>query len=373
MTLATKTRIGVGEVRLSENAKRYVNAALDGNRLSYGYYAQRFESEFARIHRRSFAVFMNSGTSALHVGLAAMKERYGWQDGDAVLVPALTFVASHNVIIQNRLQPKIVDIRMEDFGMNPERAACSEAVAVMPVHLFGRPSAPELRSLGLKVIADSCETMFMDGCAEGEVSCFSTYACHLINTGVGGFATTNDPDLAMLIRSYANHGRNGIYTSIDEALGNTEVMDARFQFDRMGFSYRATELEAAIGCAELEDWETNIAARRKNAATLIMEIADLPLLLPQVGGSAHMMLPVVTLKDDRDALCRHLERAGIETRPMLPLTSQPFMRTLYGNDVEDRYPVAKRINRHGFYVASHPYLTAHDLDLMVSAFRSYYS
>lgn len=383
VTVATRTKIGVGEVRLSDRAKTYVNHALDSNRLSYGHYASRFESEFAAIHGRAFACYMNSGTSALQVGLAAMKEHFGWKDGDEVLVPALTFVASYNVIRQNNLKPVIVDVRMEDYGMDPdqvrailarrEAAGMPQPVAIMPVHLFGRPSSPILqldaRMMGLKVIADSCETMFIDGCAEGDVSCFSTYACHLINTGVGGFATTNDPELAMLVRSYANHGRNGIYTGIDDTLGVKETMDARFQFDRMGYSYRATELEAAIGCAELEDFGSNIAARKRNASTLIMELADLPLELPPAAGSAHMMLPIVTMNGVRDDLCEHLEQSGIETRPMLPLTNQPYLR---GVVQESDYPVAQRINRNGFYVGCHPYLSEEDLEHMSNAFHEFF-
>lgn len=384
--MTAHARIGVGEVRLSATARRYVNDALDSNRLSYGKYSRRFESEFARIHSRRFACFLNSGTSALHVGLAALKEQYGWKDGAEVLVPAVTFVASLNVVLHNNLTPVLVDIRLSDYGMGPEqvsgilgrREASGEPlpVAVMPVHLFGRPSSPNIqwlaRSLGVKVITDSCETMFVEGCAEGDVSCFSTYTCHVINTGVGGFATTDDPDLAALIRSYANHGRNGIYTGIDDALGVRETMDARFTFDRPGFSYRATELEAAIGCAALETWGDEFVAREERTADLVMALSDLPLALPRVGGSAHMMLPILAEDGVRDDLCEHLEQCGIETRQMLPLTNQPYLKRLMGDDLEDRFPVAKMVNERGFYVASHAYLTKADIKRMSDAFHEFY-
>lgn len=347
-------------------------AALDENRLSYGRFARQFESEFARLHDRKFAIFLDSGTAALQVGLAAMKELYGWQDGDEVLVPALTFVASYNTIVMNNLKPVLVDIRLSDYGMDREKMDLSKAVAVMPVHLFGRPSDPMIRhwakEQGVKVIADSCETMFMEGCAEGDVSCFSTYSAHIINTGVGGLATTNDPALALLIRSFANHGRNGIYTGIDDALGSKETMSARFSFDRLGYSYRATELQAAIGCAELEVWEDNINARRKHAGEMAMELADLPLVLPQVAGSSNMMFPV--LSEQRDALVLHLEQNGIETRPMLPLTNQPYLKATV---CEDDFPVAKRVNEQGFYVGCHPYLSEDDISHMSRVFHEFYA
>src|SRR3954467_835809 len=93
------TKIGVGDIRLSAKAKKYVNEVLDSDRLSYGPFSKRFERSMADLHGKNFACFVNSGTDALRIGLAAMKEHYGWADGSGVLVPAVTFVASLNVIV----------------------------------------------------------------------------------------------------------------------------------------------------------------------------------------------------------------------------------------------------------------------------------
>ena len=381
-------KIGVGDVRISEAAKANVNKALDDNRLSYGPFSREFERRFAELHGKRFACFVNSGTSALQIGLAAMKEHCGWEDGSEVLVPALTFVASVNVIIQNNLTPRFVDVDSY-YGMNLSHVASivgryeagdmPQPVAVMPVHLFGQTASPDLRKfcnlLGIKTIADSCETMGVAGCADGEVSCFSTFACHLINTGVGGLALTDDPELARLIRSLANHGRNGIYTSIDDAMGVRETMDARFQFDRLGYSYRATELEAAIGCAELDVWPENKKARQRNAAYLHTKLAGLPLELPKVRPgheSAWMMFPILAgSRTERDALEAHLENKGIETRRMLPLTNQPYFKERFG-DIERNFPMSHRVNETGFYVGVHQYLTQPDLDRMARAFRDFF-
>ncbi len=214
------------------------------------------------------------------------------------------------------------------------------------------------------------------GKGEGDVICYSTYACHLVNTGVGGFAITSNPDLARLIRSLANHGRSGIYTGIDAPLGEREVMDARFLFERPGYSYRATELEAAIGCAELSLLADHIVRRRGNAMQLAYNLAGLPLQLPRErisGQHAYMMFPIVAEYGvDRDKLTQHLEACGIETRPMLPLTNQPYVRELFGPDVEDRYLVAKRINRQGFYIGCHPYLERDELQHICGSFREFF-
>lgn len=386
MTLATRTRVGVGEVRISAQARANVLDVLDRSRLSYGRWSKEFERRFAALHGRRFACFVNSGTDALRIGLAAMKERYGWRDGDVVLVPALTFVASYNVVRQVGLTPLLVDID-EHYGMDAQQVGAilgryeagqmPQPVAVMPVHLFGQTASPSLVALasgmGLRVIADSCETMFVPGCAVGDVSCFSTYACHLVSTGVGGIATTNDPEMARLVRSLANHGRDGIYTGIDDVLGNVEVIQGRFRFERMGYSSRATEMEAAIGCAELDDWERSLALRRQNAAALTRMLGDLPLALPKVrpgGEHAWMMYPLRTSDHvTRDRLVQHLEGCGVETRYLLPLTSQPYMKAL--GVVEDHYPVAKRANQTGFYIGCHPQLEAEDLAQIDDAFHSF--
>lgn len=380
-------KIGVGEVRISARAKANVLDVLDHDRLSYGPYSKQFEQRFAEIHRRRFACFVNSGTDALRIGLAALKEHYHWNDGDTVLVPALTFVASLNVITQNRLRPVLVDID-DYYGMDAEHVAAilgrheaaeyPQPVAIMPVHLFGQPASPALHVLsnafGIRVIADSCETMFVDGCAEGDVSCFSTFACHVIQTGVGGLATTNNPHLAALIRSYANHGRSGIYAGIDDALGQFEVIDARFKFEREGYSSRATELEAAIGCAELDDWQENIRRRNQNAEFLSQGLERLPLRLPRLRSeSAWMMFPLEAAdRETRDRLVQHLEANGIETRYMLPLTNQPYVKKLFGDDVESRFPNAKRVNECGFYIGCHPHMTTDDLQRVVQTFHDFF-
>ncbi len=368
-------KIGVGEVRVSIQGTINVLKALNDNRLSYGPFSREFERRFAQLHDKKFACFMNSGTSALQVGLHAMKEKYGWKDGAEVLVPALTFVASLNVIVQNGLKPVLVDVDAR-YGMDPSLAidhmGRRAPVAVMPVHLFGQTASPALiqaaGELGVRVIADSCETVGVKGCADGDVSCFSTYACHPIQTGVGGFTLTDDPELAALNRSLANHGRSGIYTGIDDALGAQETIAARFHFERPGYSYRATEVEAALGCAELDVWSQNLAARRKNAVFLLDALADLPLQLLRPRESSWMMFPVLARSEaERDAIEAHLEKAQIETRRLVPLTNQPYL--IARGVVESAYPMAARANHCGLYVGCHQFLTEEDLGRITTAFH----
>src|SRR5580658_3348065 len=135
--------ITLGHLDISARGKEYVNDCLDNNRLSKGKYTARFEKEFAAAHQSKYGVFCNSGTSALQIALATLKERYGYEDGDEVLVPAITFIATSNVVLQNNLKPVFVDVDPHTFNMNPDAIAgklTSRTRAIIPVHLFGLPA-----------------------------------------------------------------------------------------------------------------------------------------------------------------------------------------------------------------------------------------
>lgn len=394
-TIGQRT-VSVGDVILGERERELVAQVLDSTRLTYGPLTVRFEQEFARLHERRVAVFMNSGTSALQVGLDAMRLQLGWSDGDEVLVPALTFVASPNVVIQNRMRPVFVDIDPTYYEIDPsliEDRITPRTRAIMPVHLFGQPCDMDpimeiAQRRGLRVIEDSCETMYARYHGQvtgswGDVSCFSTYTAHLLVTGVGGFATTNDPELAIRIKSLANHGRDSIYMSIDDDDDRSsplffDIVDRRFRFVEIGYSYRGTEFEAAIGLAQLERWQAAVASRKQNADLLTQSLSrfadqiQLPAIRPDTE-HVFMMYPIVVRSPiDRDNLVHHLERHGIETRPMLPLLSQPAYLRLFG-DLRPQYPVATRTETGGFYVGCHPGLTGDDIAYMAEVFARYFA
>jgi dTDP-4-amino-4,6-dideoxygalactose transaminase len=364
---------------------------LRSNRLSYGPFTEKFERQFARLHGCRFGIMTNSGTSALQIALSALKEMNGWADGDEVIVPALTFVATANVVLHNRMTPVFVDVERDYYGLDPdllEAKITPRTRAVIPVHLFGMPCAlaPIMeiaRRRGLKVIEDSCETMFARYGGKwvgsfGEIGCFSTYVAHLIVTGVGGLCTTDHPDLAIKLRSLMNHGRDSIYISIDDDENKTSeelktVVARRFSFISVGYSFRVTEMEAAIGLAQLEKWEEMIAHRRANARYLIAGLSDLAdrIQLPRLRPDAEhsfMMFPVVLRQGGKEEMVNYLEQNGVETRDMLPLINQPAYRKLF--PINDRdYPAADWINRSGFYIGCHQDLTTVDLDYVIDLFH----
>ncbi len=390
-----KLKIGVGAVKIDPQSKKYINRILATSRLSYGYYSKRFEEDFASIHGRKFAAFCNSGTSALQVGFDALKIKNKWKDGSEVIVPALTFVASINTILQNKLKPVFVDIEEDYFGIDPEKieaAITSNTVCIEPVHLFGQPADMDpimdlARKFKLSVLEDSCETMFAKYHGKvvgsfGNIACFSTYAAHLLTTGVGGFAATNDKDLAILVKSLFNHGRDGIYLHIDDDDKVSDdkmkmIVQRRFNFTNIGYSYRATEFEAALGVAQLKIWPEMMKKRQENADYLTRNLSIYSefLQLPKVRSDTehvYMVYPIVVKEMIRPfELILFLEKRGIETRFLLPTLTQPIYKKLFG-DVAKKFPVALAASRKGFYIGCHHELRKKDLDYILEVFSDFF-
>ncbi len=388
-------QISVGAPSISQKEIKYVLRALKNNQLSCGPLTEKFEQLFAQAHGRKYAIFCNSGTSALQAGLHALKIKHGWKDGDEVILPALTFVASLNVILQNNLTPVLADVEPDYFGIMPSQIAVKitqRTRAIMPVHLFGMQCAMDkivtiAQKYQLALIEDSCETMFASyqGKPAGswsDVSCFSTYVAHLLTTGVGGLATTNDSDLALLIKSLFNHGRDGIYIGKKLQQGGAqfqEVVRRRFNFLYPGYSYRATELEGAIGLAQIERWRQIIGGHQRSAKYYLKHLAQFEkyLQLPKIrpgAGHVFMMFPIVIKTPQlikRQELIMFLEDRGIETRYMLPLTNQPYIKQMWGN-IEKQFPNANYINQHGFYIGSHQNLTQMDLEYVIEVFEEFF-
>jgi perosamine synthetase len=388
--------IGIGTFKVTDKMRACVNDVLDDARLSYGWYSRALEHEFANLHECEYGVLSNSGTSSLQVALQALKEMRGWQDGDEVLIPAVTFVATANIVIHNRMKPVPVDVDLNYYEMDPHKLQMgghglitSRTRAMIPVHLFGQPCDMTklmviAREYNLAVIEDSCECMFVSHAHKmvgsfGDVACFSTYIAHLLTTGVGGIATTNNGELAVKMRSLVNHGRDGIYLSIDDDKGleqtaKNEVISKRFKFNSVGHSFRITELEAAIGMAQLQDAQNMIDLRNINAFVLTKKLLYLSryINLPSVRFDtqhAWMMYPMLVEERHKKPLVEHLEENGIETRDMLPLINQPCYKGMWN---PDKYKRAQIVDRCGFYIGIHQDLTYADLDYIAEKIGEYY-
>ena len=364
-----KRHIAIADLEISQKAKKYINQVLSSNRLSYGRFTEQFEKEFAKIHKRKFASVTNSGTSGLQIALHALKETLGWDDGDEILVPAVTFIASSNVVLHNNLKPVFVDVEPDFYCIDPakiEEKITSRTRAIMPVHLFGqsadmKPILAIARKYSLKIVEDSCEAMFVKYHNEpvgslGDVSVFSTYIAHIIVTGVGGIVTTNDESLAIAMKSLMFHGRDNIYLKIEDddninsRVKLNSLIERRFQFEHVGYSYRLTELEGALGLAELKR-RKEIIKRRQWVGRRLTEVLN--------GFSDFFQFPKV--RPDSD---------NIETRLFMPLLSQPIYKKIFG-DIESLYPIARELVSRGFIIGSHPYLSENDIKYVQNSFQTF--
>ena len=242
---------------LSENVRRYVLDCVDSGWISsLGQYVGRFERDFATFCEARHAVATSNGTTALHLCLATLEIG----PGDEVLVPDLTFVSTANVVRYTGATPVLVDSEPRTWGMDPadaRRKITPRTRAIIPVHLYGHPvDMDPLLALaaehGLDIVEDAAEA---HGArykgqrvgALGRIGAFSFYGNKIITTGEGGMVVTNDPKLAERAAFLRDH-----------------AMDPRRRYyhPEIGFNYRMTNIQAAIGCAQLEQADA-ILARRK--------------------------------------------------------------------------------------------------------------
>lgn len=387
----SKRTVTVGTFRASPAMMKNVLDVLSSGRISYGPYSLEFEKRFAEIHGCQYAILSNSGTSSLQVALQTLKELHGWQDGDQVIVPATTFVATANIVLHNGLAPVFVDVDPLTYNLNPELiepALTERTRAMIPVHLFGQAADMTrimeiARAHDLKVIEDSCETMFAyhrygPVGSWGDIACFSTYVAHLLVTGVGGLSTTNNPDYAGYMRSLVNHGLELENLNPGENFAPQPMPGRRFKFFTHGHSYRITELEAAIGLAQLESAERMIRIRFRNGRHLTAGLNNLinriygdPIQAATVAeGNTHsfMMYPIVLREKEKGPLVQYLNERGIETRDMLPILGQPC----YDLDPGE-FPVSAWLARSGFYVGCHQGLTPEDIQYVIDTLESFFT
>ncbi|MCR5153474.1 MAG: DegT/DnrJ/EryC1/StrS family aminotransferase [Lachnospiraceae bacterium] len=391
-------KIGVGYASVTDIEKKYVMDVLNNERLSQGKYVAEFEKKFAAFHDKKYGVACNSGTSALHLALETLKEVDKWDENTEVLVPAITFIATSNSVMHAGLKVKFVDVEEDTYNMNPdeiEKHITENTRCIIPVHTFGMPcnmtAIMEIaKKHNLRVVEDCAEAHFakIDGKtigSFGDISAFSTYVAHTITTGVGGLVLTDNREMMEILRSLVAHGRACTCERCVASDGKTVCpkrmqteIDRRFSFIRIGYSYRVGELEGAIGLGQLERKDEIMGKRHENAEYLIkgLEKYEDLLQLPRHKENiehTYMMFPILIKKGsglDMKDMTKFLEKANIETRPMLPLLNQPIYKEIFG-DIEKEYPVAEYIDHNGFYIGCHHGLTKEQLDYQIATIGEY--
>ena len=343
MSISTIRRIPLAQPSTGARERELINQVLDSDVLGLGPFARIFEDGVAAASGRRFGVSCSSGTAGLHMAVRGL----GIGDGDEVITTPFSFVASTNCILYERARPRFVDIEDDSMGLDPnliEQAAGPRTKAILPVHVFGRPShIREVSAIadqhGWRLIEDSCEALGsrLDDRpmgSFGDASVFAFYPNKQITTGEGGVVVTDDADLARTMRSMRNQGRDEDGTWLRHI--------------QMGFNYRMDELSAALGVAQLERIEELRAGRSRAAASYQRLLGGHDwLTLPTAGPgqSVDWFVYVVRLHPDidRDRVIVDLEANGVASRPYFsPLHTQPFLVDLLGYRPGD-FPVTERV------------------------------
>jgi perosamine synthetase len=351
---------------LPESSRRYVLDCVDSGWISsLGKYVPRFEEELARFCEARHAVATANGTTALHLALAVL----GVGAGDEVLVPDLTFVATANAVHYTGATPVLVDVDPRTWGMDPEdaqRKLSPRTRAILPVHLYGRPVelAPLLalaREHGLDVVEDAAEAhgARYEGRrvgALGRIGAFSFYGNKIFTTGEGGALVTNDPGLAARAAFLRDH-----------------AMDPRRRYyhPEIGFNYRMTNIQAALGCSQLEHAAEILARRQAIAQGYAAGLAGIPGLAqpvdPPWAESVCWMYSVLiepAFGLDRDQVAAGLADRGIDSRPFfVPLHAMPPYAS------GGAFPAATTLSRQGINLPSGTALGAEEISTVCRALR----
>lgn len=363
-------RYPVYRPNLSGNEKRYVNECLDSSWISSkGGFVTRFESDFAAYVGAASATSCSNGTVSLHLALLAL----GVGEGDEVIVPTFTYVASVNAIRYVGATPVFVDSNLQDWQMNLEqvqRAMTARTKAVMAVHLYGQAcQLLELAALcknnGLYLIEDCAEAIGTRVCKThvgvvGDLGSFSFFGNKTITTGEGGMLVSNSRELI----ARCAHLKS-------QAVSAERV----YWHDAIGYNYRMTNICAAIGTAQLERVESSIAKKRVLALKYRQELAVLPELTfhDEQPGTTHSFWMVsvrVNEENKRDVLRQHLAQHGIETRPGFPPSHLFPMHSSFA--AGRSFPEAERLGSTVVNLPSYPDLSLTDVAEICAIIRNFY-
>ncbi|MDB4048715.1 DegT/DnrJ/EryC1/StrS aminotransferase family protein [Luminiphilus sp.] len=348
------------------NEKQYVNECLDTGWISSkGEFVGRFESAFAKNTGLQYVTSVCNGTVALHLALDAL----GVGQGDEVIVPTLTYIASVNAILQVGAKPIYVDSLNETWQMDPkqiEQKLSPRTKAVMAVHLYGQ-------ACDMPTISKICEDhklLLIEDCAEAlgtrfngrhvgtfaDAATFSFFGNKTITTGEGG----------MVAFKAERHWERAA------SLKNQGVSKSKeYWHEGLAYNYRMTNICAAIGLAQLEQVDRFLSSKRKVANTYQTSLDDLPVIVhaEQVGTThSYWMCSILTdTPSTRAHLRAHLWNHNIETRPVFPLCSDMEHAFASGN-----YPQARKLSDTGLNLPSYPSISQDELLAVCTTIRGFY-
>lgn len=361
--------IPVNEPIFTGNEKKYLNRCIDEGWISSeGPFVREFEDKFSAYLGLRYGVAVCNGTAALEVALAAA----GIGRGDEVILPTFTIISCVTGVLRLGGKPVLVDSEPETWNMDVSQVAArinNETRAIMPVHIYGHPvDMDPLRELAAKhrllIIEDAAEAHGAEYRGRkaggiGQAGCFSFYANKIVNTGEGGMVVTADAAIAERARAYRN-------LCFQEG--------KRFYHTGLGYNFRMTNLQAAVGLAQLENIEKHIAIKIHNASLYnrnLADIAEIRLPVEKEWAKNVYWMYGIELRDaagmDNGELADRLRERGVATRPFfLGMHEQPVLREM-GLFRGEGYPVAERLARRGLYLPSGLALTEEQIDAVSGA------
>ncbi|TKJ17310.1 aminotransferase DegT [Candidatus Woesearchaeota archaeon B3_Woes] len=355
------SKIPVAEPDLNGNELDYVTDCIKSSWVSSkGEYIKKFEDAFSKYCNVKHSISTSNGTAALHLALIAL----GIKEGDEVIVPNLTFIASANTVKYCNAKPVFVDVDKETWNIDAnkiEEKITNKTKAIMPVHLYGSPCDMDK----IMEIAKKHNLFVIEDCAEahgaeykgkkvggfGNVACFSFFGNKIITTGEGGMCITNNNKLAEKMKILKDHG-----------MSNTK----RYWHPLVGYNYRMTNIQAAIGLAQLERIEDFIEIRRKNAQlydSLLKNVKGIRLSIEKENTkNVYWMYSI--LLENREEVMERLKEDGVDTRPFFyPINTMPP----YKND--EKFPISKELSKKGLNLPSSTLLDEKDIKRIVETIK----
>jgi len=359
-----------------------------------------FEQKFADLLGVKEAVALSSGTDADILALAVLHD-HGAKRGDEVILPALSFVATGNAVLHAGFKPVFVDIDRKTLNIDVsqiEDAVTERTRAIMPVHLMGKPADmnPILaiaRRHGLQVIEDAAEAHGAEYRGKpvgalGDMAAFSLYVAHIISTVEGGIVTTDREDFAEVLRSLRSHGRackcrqcllNTSQAHCPKRFNGGNGEDIRFVFERIGYSTKMNELEAAIGLSNMEIYQEILDKRRQNLLYVLDRFSRFHPYLATIQEEAHEKIgphaiPVVIQEEasfSRAELTHYLETNGIETRTLFASMPTQCAGFAYLGYREGQFPNAEYLGKKGIHIGVHQDLGLEEMDFVLQTLERF--
>lgn len=396
--------INVGDFKIEAEERNAINKVLDSGRITEWKTVRQFENDFADYLGTKYSVILNSGTSALIAGIAALKHLSdnSIREHTKVITTPLTYIATSNSIVLNNLDPVYVDIDPVTFGITTDNIkahlesqdSTENYSLIMPVHLMGYPCDMDeinaiARKYGLKVFEDSAQSLgsiykTKKTGTMSDLSGYSFYIAHNIQAGEMGAIATDNIEIWRLIKRIKANGRMCDCPVCVRSSGKCPRsfkdeeadLDPRFLHSTIGYNFKVMEFQAALAQVQLQKADWIIKKRQENVRYLndgLEQFEDI-LQLPVYSDSVSYLAYPIVIKDidriSRKSIREKLEKEYIETRPLFGCipTQQPAYSHLK-QQYEGKLPNADYIGLNAFYIGCHQYMTDQDLDRIIGSFK----